>query len=237
MMDKCSHSKKTIHIDYIYAIIIKKIGDKMEEQYKQVTNIINELAASNPYITREQVAKAKSMYNGDTRSIDIIRRELEAYSNEILAQGLKAEQDKKLARPKDEEKKEPIISVRPVTPVPTPVPPILGDNPKTEEQPQEIYEPIRTKLPDEEKQKQLQSMIDDALGGSADNLEEENTYTQGNQPSKEQGKVLTKTQPQEPTPSQAQSDDGGYGNVTALLSLTIIFSIVTIIIAFFTIIS
>lgn len=205
----------------------------MEEQYKQVTNIINALAASNPYITREQVAKAKSMYNGDTRSIDVIQAELEAYSNEILAQGLKAEQDKKLAGPKDEKKEEPIISIRPVTPAPTPHPPIIGDSSQTPEQPEEIYEPIRAKLPDEEKQRQLQSMIDDALGGSSDSLENEDTYTQGNQPTKEQGKVLVKTQPQESTPSSA----AGYGNVTALLSLTIIFSIVTIIMAFFTIIA
>ena len=209
----------------------------MEEQYRQVTNIINDLAAQNPYITKEQIAKAKSMYNGDTRPIDVIRRELEAYSDEILEQGLKTEQEKKLAGPKEEKKEEPIISVRPVTPVPTPVPTIPGNTPEAEEAVEEIYEPIRTKLPDEEKQRQLQSMIDDALGGSSDNLEEENTYNQGNQQSKEQGKVLVKTQPQEPTPSQSSADDGGYGNVTALLSLTIIFSIVTIIIAFFTIIS
>lgn len=209
----------------------------MEEQYKQVTSIIHDLAAENPYITKEQIAKAKSMYNGDTRPIDVIRRELEAYSNEIMERALKAEQDKKLASAKEEKKEEPIISVRPVTPVPTPVPTIPGNSPEAEESVEEIYEPIRTKLPDEEKQRQLQSMIDDALGGSSDNLEDENTYSQGNQQSKEQGKVLVKTQPQEPNPSSVKTDDGGYGNVTALLSLTIIFSIVTIIIAFFTIIS
>lgn len=209
----------------------------MEEQYKQVTSIIHDLAAENPYITKEQIAKAKSMYNGDTRPIEVIRRELEAYSNEILDRALKAEQDKKLASAKEEKKEEPIISVRPVTPVPTPVPTVPGNSSEAEESVEEIYEPIRTKLPDEEKQRQLQSMIDDALGGSSDNLEDENTYSHGNQQSKEQGKVLVKTQPQEPNPSSVQTDDGGYGNVTALLSLTIIFSIVTIIIAFFTIIS
>lgn len=209
----------------------------MEEQYRQVTSIINQLAASNPYITKEQVAKAKSMYNGDNRPIDVIRAELEAYSKEIMAQGLKAEDDKKLAGAKDTKKEEPVISVRPEAPVATPVPTMFGEEQKQETQQEKIYEPLRAKLPNEEQQRQLQSMIDDALGGSADNLEDENVYTQGTQPSKEQGKVLVKTQPQEPNPSSVQTDDGGYGNVTALLSLTIIFSIVTIIIAFFTIIS
>ena len=68
----------------------------MEDKYKQVTDIINELAEQNPFITKAQIAKAKSMYNGDTRSIDVIRAELEAYSNEIMAQGLKAKEDQKL---------------------------------------------------------------------------------------------------------------------------------------------
>ena len=47
----------------------------MEEQYKKVTAIITRLAAENPHITKEQIAKAKSMYNGDTRPIEEIESE------------------------------------------------------------------------------------------------------------------------------------------------------------------
>lgn len=225
----------------------------MEDQFQQITNIIYELAASNPYITKEQIAKARTMYNGDMRSIEEIRAELEAYSEQIRAQGLKSEKGRKLEEQKSKEiepervpqfllnRKNPYngfyiqeFSVKEVQSTD-----IVDNNVQREytDEPEEILEPLRVELPGEEKQSQLQSMIDDALGGSSDNLEDENTYNQGNQQSKEQGKVLVKTQPQEPTPSQSSADDGGYGNVTALLSLTIIFSIVTIIIAFFTIIS
>ena len=208
----------------------------MEEQYKKITEIIHDLAAKNPFITKEQIAKAKSMYNGDTRSIDVIRRELEAYSEQIRAQGLKAEADKKLTADMKEEKQ----------PQPTPnFPPLRGTIPPEETEPQfapepqqpeeeEILEPLRATLPNEEQQRQLQSMIDDALGGTAEELENDNTYSSGTQPTKEPEKVFVKVQPSAPPTSD---NEGGYGNVTALLSLTIIFSIVTIIMAFFTIIS
>lgn len=204
----------------------------MEDKYKQVTDIINELAEQNPFITKEQIAKAKSMYNGDTRSIDVIRAELEAYSNEIMAQGLKAKENQKLERAKEE----PIVSVEHAAPEPTPEPlPIFTESPVEIEQ-----EPINVRIPDETQQKQLQSMIDDALGGADEDLVDENVNEQGSVITNEKAKVLVKTRQQEPetpTESQPATSESGYGNVTALLALTIMFSIVTIIMAFFTIIA
>ena len=204
----------------------------MEDKYKQVTDIINELAEQNPFITKEQIAKAKSMYNGDTRSIDVIRAELEAYSNEIMAQGLKAKEDRKLERAKEE----PIVSVEHAAPEPTPEPlPIFTESPVEIEQ-----EPINVRIPDETQQKQLQSMIDDALGGADEDLVDENVNEQGSVITNENAKVLVKTrqqEPESPTASQPATSESGYGNVTALLALTIMFSIVTIIMAFFTIIA
>ena len=201
----------------------------MEDKYKQVTNILNELADQNPFITQAQMAKAKSMYNGDTRSIDVIRAQLEAYSNEKMAQGLKAKEEQKLERAKEE----PIVSVEHVAPALTPEPlPIFTESPVEMEQ-----EPINVRIPDETQQ-QLQGMIDDALGGADEDLVDEHVNEQGLVITNE--KVLVKTRQQEPetpTASQPATSESGYGNVTALLALTIMFSIVTIIMAFFTIIA
>ena len=77
-------------------------------------------------------------------------------------------------------------------------------------------------------------MIDDALGDSTNNLDNNVSYEQKTSLSNNQEKVLVKTQQES---ISSPSNDGGYGNVAAILSLTIIFSIVTIIMAFFTIIS
>ena len=55
----------------------------MDTKYNQITNIITRLAAENPYITKDQIARAKSMYNGDARPIEEIEAELTAYSTQI----------------------------------------------------------------------------------------------------------------------------------------------------------
>ena len=207
----------------------------MEEQFQQVTNIINELAASNPYITKEQIAKARSMYNGDMRPLDEIRAELEAYSEEIMAQGIKREKGKELAAKKVEreepkesepavEKEEEKVSQQ-------------GGNARIQAFPQ--TEPVEVvELPGEDKKRQLQSMIDDALGEASDLLVADNSHEQQQVANKDQAKVLVKTQnEQTPNTGNSASNESGYGNVTALLSLTIICSIVTIIIALLTMIA
>ena len=208
----------------------------MEEQFPQVTNIINELAASNPYITKEQIAKARSMYNGDMRPLDEIRAELEAYSEEIMAQGLKREKGKEIAA-KKVEREEPKESEPAVEKEEEKVSQQVGNAriqafPQTE--PVEVVESLKVELPGEDKKRQLQSMIDDALGEASDLLVADNSHEQ-QVANKDQAKVLVKTQ-NKPTPNtgNSASNESGYGNVTALLSLTIICSIVTIIIALLT---
>ena len=201
----------------------------MEEQFQQVTNIINELAASNPYITKEQVAKARSMYNGDMRPIDEIRAELEAYSEEILANGLKREKGKELAAQRPE-------------PIQQPMEPELEEEPHVQQIPQvqqeEVIGALKVELPGEEKQRALQSMIDEALGEPSNSFEQKQSNEQQATANKDQAKVLVKQQnEQAPNTSDSSSSEAGYGNVTALLSLTIICSIITIIIALLTILS
>ena len=201
----------------------------MEEQFQQVTNIINELAASNPYITREQIAKARSMYNGDMRPIDEIRAELEAYSEEILANGLKREKGKELAAQRPE-------------PIQQPMEPELEEEPRVQQIPQvqqeEVIDALKVELPGEEKQRALQSMIDEALGEPSNSFEQKQSNEQQATANKDQAKVLVKQQnEQAPNTSDSSSSEAGYGNVTALLSLTIICSIITIIIALLTILS
>lgn len=208
----------------------------MEEQFQQVTNIINELAASNPYITKEQIAKARSMYNGDMRPIDQIRAELEAYSEEILANGIKREKGKELAAKKPEPSPLPVeetpeIEEQPVQlgePRVQPIPPV---------QQEEILDELKVELPGEDKQRALQSMIDDALGEPSTKFDEVHSQTQQQTTSKDKAKVLVKQNEQAPNTSESSSSEAGYGNVTALLSLTIICSIITIIIALLTILA
>ncbi len=183
----------------------------MEEQYKKVTAIITRLAAENPHITKEQIAKAKSMYNGDTRPIEEIESELIAYSQNIAANA----------------KKDVIVQeTREAAPVQEVIPPVPEVEPKQQED-QEVYEPLKVNLPGEDKKKELQQMINDALGDMPTELERTATET------KEKPKQYVKEQSQ---PVEASSE-AGYGNVIALLSLTIMFSIVTIIIAAFTILA
>ena len=119
----------------------------MEEQYKKVTAIITRLAAENPHITKEQIAKAKSMYNGDTRPIEEIESELIAYSQNIAANA----------------KKDVIVQeTREAAPVQEVIPPVQEVEPKQQED-QEVYEPLKVNLPGEDKKKELQSTISTLL--------------------------------------------------------------------------
>ncbi len=185
----------------------------MEEQYKKVTEIINEIAAANPFITSDKIAKAKSMYNGDMRDISIIRAELEAYSKEIEE---RAKASKGIEPPVKEETKT-------VEPVPTQAPPFkIPEEPKKE---------VDFALPTPARQEELQSMIDSAFPTS-----EEVDYQEDKSASVEKPKQYVKTQDQ-PEAQSAPVSEAGYGNVGALLTLTIMFSIVTIIMAVVTILS
>lgn len=188
----------------------------MEEQYKKVTAIITRLASENPHITKEQIAKAKSMYNGDTRPIDEIEAELVAYSENIAAS---ARATHVVEEPV---KTEPQIVEKPAIPEEEPVP---------EQEPEpEVYEPLKVSLPGDDKKKELQQMINDALGDMPTVPERTTAETK----TSEKPKQYVKEQSQS---NEATSSEAGYGNVIALLSLTIMFSIVTIIIAAFTILA
>lgn len=184
----------------------------MEEQYKKVTEIINELAAANPFITSDKIAKAKSMYNGDMRDISIIRAELEAYSAEIAQ---RAKEAKNVEPPAKEERKS-----QEVAPV----------QPRSFQIPEEPKEELDFALPTPARQEELQSMIDGAFPTS-----ESVDYTEDNNKVSEKPKQFVKTQA-EPESHSAPAE-AGYGNVGALLTLTIMFSIVTIIMAVVTILS
>lgn len=190
----------------------------MEEQYKKVTAIITRLAAENPHITKEQIAKAKSMYNGDTRPIEEIESELIAYSQNIAAKA---------------GKEHPVVDkVQKEEPEKSDIPTITEPAPQAEPQPEEseVYEPLRISLPGEDKKKELQQMIDDALGDMP--TVPERTAVENN--NLEKPKQYVKNQEQAAAP---QNSEAGYGNVVALLTLTIMFSIVTIIMAAFTILA
>lgn len=188
----------------------------MEEQYKKVTAIITRLAAENPHITKEQIAKAKSMYNGDTRPIEEIESELIAYSQNIAANASKSNVVEEPVKVE--------VADAPVMPEPTP-----EQEPAPAPEP-EVYEPLKVNLPGDDKKKELQQMINDALGDMPTVPERTTTETK----TSEKPKQYVKEQSQS---NEATSSEAGYGNVIALLSLTIMFSIVTIIIAAFTILA
>lgn len=184
----------------------------MEEQYRKVTVIINELAAANPFITSDKIAKAKSMYNGDMRDISVIRAELEAYSAEIAE---RAKAAKGMEPPVKEE-----IKVQ--EPVPTQA--------RVFQIPEEEKEEMEFQMPTPERQEELQGMIDGAFPKDSSR-----DYTIEKDKTTEKAKQYVKTpQQQETTTHHAEA---GYGNVGALLTLTIMFSIVTIIMAVVTIFS
>lgn len=183
----------------------------MEEQYKKVTEIINELAAANPFITSDKIAKAKSMYNGDMRDISVIRAELEAYSAEIAE---RAKAVKGMEPPVKEE-------IKTQEPVPTQA--------RVFQIPEEPKEEMEFQMPTPARQEQLQEMIDGAFPKETD---KEHTVEKNNET--EKAKQYVKTPQQSEVPVHAEA---GYGNVGALLTLTIMFSIVTIIMALVTIFS
>ena len=120
--------------------------------------------------------------------------------------------------------------------------PELEEEPRVQQIPQvqqeEVIGALKVELPGEEKQRALQSMIDEALGEPSNSFEQKQSNEQQATANKDQAKVLVKQQnEQAPNTSDSSSSEAGYGNVTALLSLTIICSIITIIIALLTILS
>ena len=187
----------------------------MEEQYKKVTAIITRLAAENPHITKEQIAIANSMYNGDTRPIEEIESELIAYSQNIAANASKSNVVEEPVK----------VEVADAKAMPEPTP---EQEPAPAPEP-EVYEPLKVNLPGDDKKKELQQMINDALGDMP--TVPERTATETRDLEKPKQYVKEQSQPVE------SSSEAGYGNVIALLSLTIMFSIVTIIIAAFTILA
>ena len=205
----------------------------MEEQYKQITAIITRLAAENPYITKEQIAKAKSMYNGDQRPIEEIQRELVEYSEQILAQGRKAEEDKKLSayaqagnseEKKTEEPRELTTEERVNVPMG-----IMGFSRR--ESAESTPEPV---VVYQETPEALQRMVDEAFEMTTEESAHENDDAKESS-RRENEKIYVKEKRQPTSDGTPTSDEAGYGNAIALLTLTIMFSIVTIVIAAFTI--
>ena len=195
----------------------------MEEKYKQVTEIIMSLAKGNPYITTSQIARAKSMYNGDTRPLEVIQKELEAYSEQIMAQAKKAHVIKpEMSKEVPQETKALIEQSYTSSNI----------EPKIEET--KIYEPLQNILPINEKNAELESMFNGEFDNNPNSLEKEESYNASNVASISQAKVLTKSTSQ-PYNNISTANESGHGSAMGLLSLVIIFSILTIVISCITI--
>lgn len=188
----------------------------MEEKFIEITNTINELAAKNPYITKEHISKARSMYNGDDRPLEVIKAELEALSMQIAEREKNKERSSNLENQLRQSnsasfqlKAQPNVSE------------ISLDNKATS--PSAFFA-------NQDDQKDLQRMIDDALSEP-----EQETYNAAKSEEAERPKQFVKTTFEESSNIESPSvSDGGYGNVGALLALTVMFSIVTFIMAIFT---
>lgn len=187
----------------------------MEEKYRGITDIISRLAAENPYITRDQIARAKSMYNGDDRPIEEIKAELEAYSAEIAERGRQSGADK---------------AIQPVNApeIPKETSKVSSDSMLPEE-------------PTEDMQATAEQSIMNLYGGSSTDevneaLQEMLDSAEQNPLQMEKPKEYVRTMVETPA-SDGGSNESGYGNLGALLTLTIMFSIVTIILAVFTILA
>lgn len=195
----------------------------MDTKYNQITDIITRLAAENPYITKDQIARAKSMYNGDARPIEEIEAELTAYSTQIAEAARQSviekpevseftNNDSVVEKDGNEEVVQPEIS-------------------------QEDIESYHSGAVGNEKREELRQMIDNALNNEANNQTYNNESI--NAASYNQEKVYVKTPIEAPTPQNngLADNDGGYGSATALLALTIICSIITIVVSVFTIVA
>lgn len=202
----------------------------MDTKYNQITNIITRLAAENPYITKDQIARAKSMYNGDARPIEEIEAELTAYSTQIA----EAARQSVIEKPEISEHTNNDIVIE-------------NDSIEQVAEPEVISTPNLT-FPEDiesyhsgalgnEKKEELREMIDNALNNEANNQTYNNESA--NTASYNQEKVYVKTPMETTTPQNngLSDNDGGYGSATALLALTIICSIITIVVSVFTIVA
>lgn len=55
----------------------------LEERQNEINDLIMNMAKGNEYITKEQIARARSLYLNDSRSLETIGQELSQYSDDV----------------------------------------------------------------------------------------------------------------------------------------------------------
>ena len=234
----------------------------MEQRHKEINDLITKIAIGNPAITKEQIARARAMYNGDNRPIEEIAAELEAYSKEIRENARLAEMNKLKGKP---EAMTPTVPTRVesevlVEEMNPELAALMADAKKNQSEELVMHAPqgnsdAQGSLADEENEPSPDQAPDG--GNEAEEIPEQDPYedlanmlaeakpqtTYGDakdQKVHEAGIQYVKKQTQDSseTGQQKSSDsDGGYGNPSAILTIAIFISIMAIIIGFFTIIA
>ncbi len=180
----------------------------MDNRYEELTELINKIAAKNPYITKDKISKAKAMYLGDQRPLSDIEAELEEYSAEIYEQNTNSQMER-MPRdvPKDYSQqveptatKESVILQQEVTTPPIDGSYIMGENPNNH-------------------QDELYSMFEESNKNATLQADESLEFGQ------EKPKQFVKTSK---VKSPTQTLSGGFGS---LLTISCLFSIMTIIIS------
>lgn len=196
----------------------------MDDKFKQINDLITQIASGNPNINTDQIRRARVMYTGDTRPIEEIEAELLAYLKEIeppkreeLSVIEETPQDKNpeiidYTMPDGQEAFVEIHTDSSETPIY-----IHGMYHEMENPEKEIIEP-------ETVSEELDSMFEN---------EEKFSLNEAFTELKAPQFVKTPVTP----PTTEDNGNGGYGNVISILISTIMLSIMAIIISVVTIIA
>lgn len=221
----------------------------LDERQARIDNLIARIANDNSYITREQIARAKSLYRNDYRPFDEIERELTEYSESIRQAGKEREAGKALAEQRREVTAEPKYvkvpetnieekevlktEMAPEVPVPDPVDEMESDL-------SELFDPAQPQPVDMEGRLGQVVVADttSALPDPTDELDamfettasqETDFTTVDTLGEKKNPKVLTKEY-KNPTDDKGNGE-GGFSSSNALLTISIFFSIMGIIVS------
>lgn len=228
----------------------------LDERQARIDNLITQLANDNTYITREQIARAKSLYRNDYRPFDEIERELIEYSESIRQSGKEREAGEALAEQRREVTAEPNYKKVPeknieekevpkfemATEAPQPEVSLPDPVDEMESDLSELFDPAQPQPVDMEGRLGQVVVADtaSAMPDPTDELDAMFESTTGQETDfttvdslgeMENPKVLTKKFEEESKGPTGGNGEGGFTSSNALLTISIFFSIMGIIVS------
>lgn len=200
------------------------MSEEFEFRQNAINGIITRIAMNNNNISDEQIARARSMYRYDTRSLDQIEKELEAYAEQITLHAEQSHVDKGLSEMSrhSSQQVERFVMV-------SEEPEVLDEQPNITEQNnhQQTYIPGLS-LDQSDPTDELDAMFDSRRNVTSDFDKVDSLGME-----KAQNKVLVKT-PQKPqTVNNANNNnESGYGTVVSFLTIATMLSMVGVAVSF-----